>query len=217
MRSITPLQALRRLVDVARLIDADECPELYNQLQAELGIAYGVMRDFLKSDIIIANRLRYAVADPMWTDYAEVSKRLLVMAAENMEAARARIVELEAIQPTKHADDFAHFLSYSGLSAEPADVLEKMRMAFEAARPVEVVQKCGSCPKQTAYGESTCGQCLAAQDARDAARYRWLRDFGPENKPAVMIEGRWYGGKLGNGVGFDLDTAIDAAMALEKK
>ncbi len=49
--------------------------------------------------------------------------------------------------------------------------------------------------------------------AEDAKRYRWLRDSGPEGKPAVMIEGRWYGAKHGNGVGFDLDSAIDAALA----
>lgn len=83
MTAITPLQALRRLVDVARLIDADECPELYNQFQAELAVAGTVLAE-----------------------------------------------------PVKHTDDFAHFLSYSGLSAEPAEVLEKMRRAFEAGQPV---------------------------------------------------------------------------------
>lgn len=49
--------------------------------------------------------------------------------------------------------------------------------------------------------------------AKDAERYRWLRDFGPEGKPPVMIDGRWYGAKLGNGVGLDLDQAIDAALS----
>lgn len=90
MSALTPLQSLRRLVDVARLIDADECPDLYNQLQAELTVAGAVLAD-----------------------------------------------------PAKQAEDFAHFLSYSGLSGEPADVMEKMRRAFEAARPVEVL---GSAP-----------------------------------------------------------------------
>lgn len=76
---ITPLQALRRLVDIARLIDADECPELYNQLQGELTVAGAVL--------------------------------------------------------ATQADDFAHFLSYSGLSAESEEVKEKMRRAFEAGQP----------------------------------------------------------------------------------
>lgn len=39
----THAEALRRLVDVARLIDADECPELYNQLQGELAVAGAVL------------------------------------------------------------------------------------------------------------------------------------------------------------------------------
>lgn len=87
MSAVTPLQSLRRLVDVVRLIDADECPELYNQLQAEITVAGAVLTE-----------------------------------------------------PVKHADDFAHFLSYSGLSGEPADVLEKMRRAFEAAQTAEVAR-----------------------------------------------------------------------------
>lgn len=45
MTAITPLQALRRLVDIARLIDADECPELYNQLQGELAVAGAVLAE----------------------------------------------------------------------------------------------------------------------------------------------------------------------------
>lgn len=30
-------------------------------------------------------------------------------------------------------DDFQHFLSYSGLRNEPEDIINKMRLAFEAA------------------------------------------------------------------------------------
>jgi hypothetical protein len=55
-----------------------------------------------------------------------------------------------------------------------------------------------------------------AEVRKDAERYRYLRDFGDENKPAVMIQGRWYGAKLGNGVGFDLDAAIDAASTAQE-
>lgn len=81
MTDITPLQALRRLVDIARLIDADECPEFYNQLQGELTVAGAVL--------------------------------------------------------ATQTDDFAHFLSYSGLSAESEEVKEKLKRAFEAGQPVE--------------------------------------------------------------------------------
>jgi len=31
-------------------------------------------------------------------------------------------------------DDFQHFLSYSGLSDEPAEVIAKLRMAYEAGQ-----------------------------------------------------------------------------------
>lgn len=134
MSAVTPLQALRRLVDVARLIDADECPELYNQLQAELAVAGSVLAE-----------------------------------------------------PAKHSDDFAHFLSYSSLSAEPADVLEKMRRAFEARQSVEV-----------------------EQDARDevieailGAAEQWSLYVEEDRAPMTLIK--------------CLEMARDAAMALEKK
>lgn len=42
---VTPLEALRHLVDVARLIDADECPELYNELQSVLTVAGAVLAE----------------------------------------------------------------------------------------------------------------------------------------------------------------------------
>jgi hypothetical protein len=45
---------------------------------------------------------------------------------------------------------------------------EVLKAAPTAA--VSTAQECGNCPKQTVYGEATCGQCLAAQDARDAVR-----------------------------------------------
>lgn len=85
MSTITPLQALRRLVDIARLIDADECPEFYNQLQGELTVAGAVL--------------------------------------------------------ATQADDFAHFLSYSGLSAESEEVKEKLQRAFEAGQPSSTVER----------------------------------------------------------------------------
>ncbi len=47
-------------------------------------------------------------------------------------------------------------------------------------------------------------------DAKDAARYRRLRD-GEDGRPSVLFNGRWYGGT--NGIGFDLDAAMDAAIA----
>lgn len=327
MSAITPLQALRRLVDVARLIDADECQELYNQLQAELAVAGAVLaepqpdihcQEFHELAMNYRGALNWGIVNQHYEALCNyINERIAPVAAE----------------PAKHADDFAHFLSYSGLSAEPADVLEKMRRAFEAAQPVETQQpvawrvtgnftylpfknessadaymsgllandpdggykksplfaaplpESGSAaPWESFEVEKTGDEYFdasnfllnAAQEwweaskranvhgavkwldseegalliytrgeykdvlmqnihklgqepirfvsaappcevEQDAARYRWLRDFGPENKPAVMIEGRWYGAKLGNGVGFDLDTAIDAAMALEKK
>jgi len=41
--TMTLLEALRRLVDVARLIDASECGELYNELQGALTVAGTVL------------------------------------------------------------------------------------------------------------------------------------------------------------------------------
>ncbi|WP_425294462.1 hypothetical protein, partial [Mesomycoplasma ovipneumoniae] len=35
-------------------------------------------------------------------------------------------------EPHTSEDDFAHFLSYSGLSAEPAAVIDQLRLAFAA-------------------------------------------------------------------------------------
>lgn len=40
---MTPLDSLRRLVAIVRLIDAKECPELYNQLQGEIAVAERVL------------------------------------------------------------------------------------------------------------------------------------------------------------------------------
>jgi hypothetical protein len=51
---------------------------------------------------------------------------------------------------------------------------------------------------------------------KDAARYRFLRDHGDtEGQPPVMLQGRWYGGS--NGVGFNLDKAVDAAIAASEQ
>lgn len=97
MTDITPLQALRRLVDIARLIDADECPEFYNQLQGELVIAGAVL----------------------------------------------------AIQ----ADDFAHFLSYSGLSSESEEVKEKLQRAFEAGQPSSTVERFWNAVERQQYAQ----------------------------------------------------------------
>jgi len=47
-----------------------------------------------------------------------------------------------------------------------------------------------------------------SEDARDAARYRWIRDSG--NLPMITIGGRWYGTQHDKCL--DLDAAIDAAM-----
>jgi hypothetical protein len=43
--TMTPLEALRRLVDVVRLLDASECGELYNELQGALTVAGTVLAD----------------------------------------------------------------------------------------------------------------------------------------------------------------------------
>jgi hypothetical protein len=51
------------------------------------------------------------------------------------------------------------------------------------------------------------------QDKIDAERYRWLRNHGDkEGQPPVMLQGRWHGGS--NGVGFNLDEAVDSLMGI---
>lgn len=149
MTAITPLQALRRLVDVARLIDADECPELYNQIQAELTVAGAVLTEPQQEPVAY---LQFRAAQ-QWSGIGGYD----IEHAEWLETCQQHEIgddklpafpvwtypvspEPVAAEPVKHTDDFAHFLSYSGLSGEPADVLEKMRRAFEAARPAETQQ-----------------------------------------------------------------------------
>jgi len=134
--SLTPMEALRRLIEACKMINSTECEDIgvWNQLQGELGVAEGVVRDFPQSDIIIAQRLRDAAEDPMWDGHAEVSKRLLILAAENMEVARARIVELEvaavAAQPSEAAQEDAE----SGIDVEVLHfLLDKVRGAHSAA------------------------------------------------------------------------------------
>jgi hypothetical protein len=61
-------------------------------------------------------------------------------------------------------------------------------------------------PRQTEDG--------GADDVKDAARYRWLRDYGDigdsADRPCVLFGGHWYGGR--SKVGLDLDVALDAII-----
>jgi hypothetical protein len=49
--TITPLEALRRLISAVKLIDAADCKDerVWNQLGGELGVAEGVVRDYVES------------------------------------------------------------------------------------------------------------------------------------------------------------------------
>lgn len=60
-----------------------------------------------------------------------------------------------------------------------------------------------------------CGVDCAREDARDAARYRWLRagsNHGPATAVQVM-DGPYFNRAI---AGEKLDTAIDAAMSREQ-
>lgn len=117
--TVTPLEALRRLVAACKLIDFADCKDetVWQALAAAQGTAEGVLRDAQTSDIIILQRLLDAAADPMWEGHSEVSKSLLYLAAQNMENARDRIVELEADAVLRDGVDqkpVGHVNHYSG-------------------------------------------------------------------------------------------------------
>lgn len=122
--TVTPLEALRRLISACKLIDFADCKDetVWQALADAQGVAEGVVRDFPKSDIIISQRLRDAAEDPMWDGHAEVSKRLLILAAENMEVARARIVELEV----------------APVAAQPSEAVQSIGAAPEMLLPEQV-------------------------------------------------------------------------------
>lgn len=256
MTAITPLQALRRLVDIARLIDADECPEFYNQLQGELVVAGAVLaepqqdihcQEFHELAMNYRGALNWGVVNQHYKALCDyINERIAPSAAEPSEADEGKILAefntwfgpvvddsnannqaihfwaqeayragrlgladahsskkqepvaylrfwasqksggsqnndidyaegLEvcekgdigtdklsafpvysapiAAQSAKQADDFAHFLSYSGLSAESEEVKEKLQRAFEAGQPSSTVERFWNAVERQQYAQ----------------------------------------------------------------
>jgi hypothetical protein len=119
-------EALRQCMEVLKLVDFADCaerPELWHKLNAAQQVAEEVLRRPEQSEIWHVQKLRDAVADPMFHDHAEVSKSLLIGAANIIEAASTRIAKLksasqepyayayECVQPGTDGNGWAQFIN----------------------------------------------------------------------------------------------------------
>lgn len=99
----TPSEALAQLIAECKLLDASEVGERWNQFNGAIAVAEMVLRDDKESEIWHVQKLRDAAADPMLYAHAEVSKSLLLGAANIIEAASARIAKLKSASQDPYA------------------------------------------------------------------------------------------------------------------